>query len=122
MGKAKRKQHRANQASLKTVRISPFKARSVADLIRHKPVDEALTILDFTQKKAAPILSKLIESALSNIEESNELDWDIDDLVIAKLEINEGPTLRRFQPRAQGRAYRINKRTSHVVVVLEPSA
>lgn len=122
MGKQKRKQHRANQAALKTARISPFKLRAVADQIRNKPVDEALTILAFSPKKAAPILTKLIESALSNIETSNELDWDIDELKVAQLEVNEGPTLRRFQPRAQGRAFRINKRTSHVRVVLEPGA
>ncbi len=120
MGKEKRKQHRANQAVLNSARVSPFKVRPVADLIRHKGIDEALTILQFTQKKAAPMLTKLIESALSNIETSNELDWDIDELVVSQLTVDEGPTLRRFQPRAQGRAFRINKRTCHIKVVLTP--
>ncbi len=120
MSKPKRKEHRANQAILRGVRISPYKARVVADLIRNKPVAEALSILEFTPKKASPILAKLINSALSNVEVSNELDWDIDSLVVAEAYVNEGPTMRRFMPRAQGRATRINKRTSHITVVLKP--
>lgn len=120
MSKPKRKEHRANRAVLRNVRISPFKARVVADLIRNKPVYEALSILEFTPKKASPILAKLINSALSNVETSQELDWDIDGLVVAEAYVNEGPTMRRFMPRAQGRATRINKRTSHVTVVLKP--
>ncbi len=119
MSKPKRKQHRANQAVLRQVRISPRKVRMVADLVRNKPVAEAMDILQFTSKKAAPILRKLIDSALSNIDESKELDWDIDDLVIGKIWADEGPTMRRFLPRAQGRATRLNKRTSHITVVLE---
>ena len=122
MGKAKRRQHRANQAYLKSARISPFKVRPVCDLIRNKPVEEALNILRFSPKKAAPMLVKLIESAISNVEVSEKLDWDIDDLIIAKVTADEGPTLRRFKPRAMGRASRINKRTSHIRVVLQPRA
>ncbi len=121
MGKPKRKEHRANRAILRNARISPFKVRIVADLIRNKPVGEALTILQFSSKRGAPLLSKLIESALSNVEESQELDWDIDELVVAEAYVDEGPTLRRFRPRAQGRATRINKRTSHITVVLQPA-
>jgi large subunit ribosomal protein L22 len=119
MGKQSKSEHRANQATLRMVRIAPRKVRLVIDLIRGKSVDEALSILQFTQKRAAPLVSKLIESALSNIENSEQLDWDADDLVVAKAYANEGPTLRRFKPRAQGRATRINKRTSHITIVLE---
>ena len=122
MSKPKRKEHRANRASLSNARISPRKVRIVADLIRNKPVSEAMEILQFTPKKAAPMLRKLIDSALYNIEESQQLDWDLDDLVIADLQVNEGPTLRRFLPRAQGRATRLNKRSSHITVVLQPRA
>jgi len=122
MSKSKRKQHRANQASLRNARIAPRKVRIVADLIRNKPVAEAMDILQFTPKKASPMLRKLIDSALYNIEESQQLDWDLDDLVVSELQVNEGPTLRRFLPRAQGRATRLNKRSSHITVVLQPRA
>lgn len=122
MGKQSRKENRANQVSAKLVRISPPKVRLVVDLVRGKPVDEALNILQFTAKRAAPLVAKLLESALSNIERSEQHDWDIDDLYVAKVYVDEGPTLRRFKPRAQGRATRINKRTSHITVVLEPRA
>jgi large subunit ribosomal protein L22 len=122
MSKPSKKQHNANRVSVSTVRISPPKARVVVDLIRNKPVDEALTILQFTPRKASPIVFKLIESALRNIENSEQLkDWDVGELVVSKVTVDEGPTLRRFLPRAQGRATRINKRTSHITVVLEPS-
>lgn len=119
MSKEKRRQHRANQAVLRGARISARKVRIVADLIRNKPVAEAMDILQFTPKKAAPMLRKLIDSAMYNIEESKELDWDIDELVIGEVYANEGPTMRRFLPRAQGRATRLNKRTAHITVVLE---
>lgn len=122
MSKPKRRQHRANQAVLRNVRISPRKVRIVTDLIRNKPVSEAMDILQFTAKRAAPMLRKLIDSALTNIENSKQLDWDVDDLVIAEAYADEGPTMRRFMPRAQGRATRINKRTSHITVVLQPRA
>ncbi len=112
--------HRANQASARNVRISPQKARPVVDLVRNKTILEALKILQFTQKKAAPIVAKVVESAMHNVENSAELDWDPEDLVIAQAYVDEGPTLRRFKPRAMGRATRINKRTSHITVVLEP--
>lgn len=122
MSKPKRKEHRANRVVLRNARISARKVRIVADLIRNKPIAEAIQILDFTPKKASPMLRKLIDSATYNIEQSKELDWDIDDLVVAKAWVDEGATLRRFRPRAQGRATRINKRTSHITVVLEPRA
>lgn len=122
MSKAKRKQHRANKATLRNARIAPRKVRIVVDLIRNKPVSEAMDILQFTQKKAAPMLRKLIDSAMYNIEESKELDWDLDELVVATATVDEGRTLRRFLPRAQGRATRLNKRSSHITVVLQPRA
>jgi large subunit ribosomal protein L22 len=120
MSKPKRKQHRANQASAINVRIAPRKARIVVDLIRNKPVEEALQILQFTPKKASPMVAKLIESAIHNVTESAELDWDTDDLIVAQAYVNEGPTLKRFMPRAMGRATRINKRSSQITVVLQP--
>ena len=130
MGKAKRikairegeieQAPRANRAHAKMVRISPRKVRIVLDLVRDKPVDEALDILRFTSKRAAPVVSKLIESAISNVEYSEQLDWDVDELVITKCYADEGPTLRRFKPRAMGRATRINKRTSNITVELGP--
>lgn len=119
MGKQSKKTSSANKATIKLVRISPSKVRLVVDLIRGKSVDEALNILQFTAKRAAPIVGKLVENALNNIERSETLDWDIDDLYVSKVFVDEGPTLRRFKPRAQGRATRINKRTSHITVVLE---
>ena len=94
----------------------------VADLVRSKPVGEALSVLQFTAKKAAPMISKLINSAISNVEDSDELDWDIDELVVSEIYVDEAPTMRRFKPRAQGRATRINKRTSHITVVLQPAS
>lgn len=118
MGKPSRKTNHANRAIARGVRIAPRKARIVADLVRNKPVDEAINILTFTPKKAAPILTGLIESALHGIELSDELDWDIDDLVVSRVFVDEGPTMRRFKPRAMGRATRINKRTSHITVEL----
>lgn len=118
MGKKSRKTHRANRAIARSVRIAPTKARIVVDLVRNQPVDEALNILAFTNKKAAPIVSRLIENAIQSIEVSEELDWDIDDLYVSEIFVDEGATLRRFRPRAMGRATRINKRTSHITVVL----
>ena len=120
MSKPSKKEHRANRAVLSNVRVPPNKARVVADLIRNKPVQEALSILQFTPKKAAPMMTKLINAALTSVETSNELDWDIVSLVVSEAYVNEGPTLRRFLPRAQGRATRLNKRTSHITVVLQP--
>ena len=110
----------ANRALVKNVRISPRKARVVVDMVRNKPVEEALDLLAFTPKKAAPIVSKLIDSAVHNVIESEVLDWDPDDLVIGEAYVNEGPTMKRFKPRAMGRATRINKRTSQITVVLQP--
>lgn len=113
-------QHNANRIKRSMVRIAPRKVRLVADLIRGEDVDSALNILQFTNKRAAPVLSKMIETALNNIDQSEKLDWDIDDLIVTLATVDEGPTLRRFKPRAQGRATRINKRTSHITLELQP--
>ena len=110
----------ANRALANNVRISPRKARVVIDLVRNKPVEDALETLEFTSKKAAPIVARLIDSAVHNVIESEKLDWDPDDLMIAEAYVNEGPTMKRFKPRAMGRATRINKRTSQITVVLQP--
>ena len=120
MSKPKRREHRANRVTLRSTGTAPRKVRMVADLVRGKDVDDALTLLQFTPKKAAPVLAKLIESAVYNVEESGELDWDVDDLFVSEIFVDEGPTMRRFRPRAMGRATRINKRTSHITVVLRP--
>jgi len=114
------RQTRANTASARHVRIAPRKARMVIDLIRGEPIVDALAILQFTQKRAAPLIAKVVESALSNVKDSDDLDWEIDDLQVAEAYVNEGPTLKRFKPRAMGRATTILKKTSHINVALEP--
>jgi large subunit ribosomal protein L22 len=99
-------------------RVSPMKARRVVDLIRGLPVDEALALLRFAPQAASDIVYKLLESAIANAESTEDLETD--SLVITQAKVDEGPTLRRFRPRAQGRAYRINKRTSHITLVVQP--
>jgi large subunit ribosomal protein L22 len=116
----KSENHAPNRVSVTMVRISPRKARIIVDMVRGKDVFDALRELRFTHKKAARIVEKLIESVLSNIEASSK--WDVEDLRVSKAWVNEGPTLRRFSPRAMGRATRIRKRTSHIHLVLEPEA
>jgi large subunit ribosomal protein L22 len=91
--------------------------RLVADLVRGRPVEEALNTLRFAAKAASLPMRKLIESAIANAENNHGLD--IDTLWVREIMVNEGPTLKRFRPRAQGRAFPIFKRTSHVSVVLE---
>ena len=105
------------RAKLCYLRISPRKVRLVADLVRNRSAEEALNTLRFTRKAASRPLKKLIESAVANAENNHGLD--IDTLWVREIQINEGPTLKRFRPRAQGRAFPIMKRTSHVSVVLE---
>lgn len=104
------------KAVLRTVRIAPRKVRLVVDLVRGKKVGEAIAILKHTPKAASPVVEKLILSAIANAEHNYEMDPD--NLVISQAFVDEGPTLKRFRPRAQGRASAINKRTSHVTVVL----
>lgn len=101
----------------KYIRISPQKARLVADVVRGMNVDRAITTLRFMPKKGAMILRKVIESAVANATQDDQTD--VDNLFIKKITIDGGPSLKRIRPRAQGRATRIIKRTSHITVVLE---
>ena len=105
------------RAIAKYIRISPRKVQEVADLVRGKNVNEALAILEFTNKRGAGILKKVVSSAVANAE--NNDDMDRENLYIAEVFANRGPTLKRFQPRAQGRAFMIRKRTSHIGVVVK---
>jgi ribosomal protein L22 len=106
------------RAVAKYVRTTPRKARLIADLVRGKDVATARAILQHSTRSAAQDWSKVLESAIANAENNHELVGD--DLVIKSITADDGPTLKRFQPRAQGRAYRINKRTSHLTVQLTP--
>lgn len=106
-----------SKAVAKYVRISPRKVRLIMDRIRGKRVEEALNLLAFTPNKGAFILKKLVNSALSNAEQNS--DVDVDDLYIKRIFADEGPTLKRYRPRAMGRATRIRKRTAHLTVVLD---
>lgn len=103
------------KAVARTVRIAPRKARLVVDLIRGKQVGEAVAILNLTPKAASPIVEKVLKSALANAEHNYEMD--VNNLVVAQAFVDEGPTLKRFRPRAQGRASQINKRTDRKSVV-----
>lgn len=104
------------KAHLKFVRIAPRKAQLVADLIRGKQVGEAIAILRHTPRSASPILEKLLNSAIANAEHNYQLD--VNKLVVSQAYVNQGPTMKRFRPRAMGRASRINKRTSHITLVV----
>ena len=106
-----------SRAYLRNARISPRKVQIVLDLIRNKPVDIALATLDLTPKAASPIVSKLVKSAQANAE--NNFSMDGDNLYVAECFVTPGPIMKRIMPRAQGRAYRILKRTSHITVVLK---
>ncbi len=103
-------------AVLRTARISPQKARLVADQVRGLPAERAVNLLKFSDKKAAALIKKLVESAIANAE--NNAGADIDELKIATITVDEGPTLKRFMARAKGRGTRILKRTSHITVVV----
>ena len=102
------------KAQARHVRQSPYKVRRVLDLIRGLPVEEARTTLRFTNRRAAEAVSKVLDSAIANAEHNNALDADM--LYVAEAYAGEGPTLKRFRARARGRAGRIDKRTSHIVV------
>jgi large subunit ribosomal protein L22 len=104
------------KAIARYVRIAPRKVRLVVDLIRGKRVDEAFAILRHTPRAASPVLEKLLNSAVANAEHNYSLD--VNNLVISQAFVNEGPIMKRFQPHAQGRAFRINKRTSHITLVV----
>lgn len=105
------------RAYLRNARISPRKVQIVLDLIRNKPLDIALAALDLTPKAASPIVSKLVKSAQANA--VNNFSMDGDNLYVAECFVTPGSIMKRIMPRAQGRAYRILKRTSHITVVLK---
>jgi large subunit ribosomal protein L22 len=105
------------RAIARSVRIAPRKVRLVADLVRGKKVEEALNILQFTQKGSAKVVSNLIRSAVSNADNKGKID--IDTLFVKKISVDGGFTLKRFRAMPMGRAGRIRKRTSHVTVILE---
>jgi large subunit ribosomal protein L22 len=110
-----------SKAILRFARVSARKARLVADLIRGRQVPEAMDVLQFTDKKTAPLVRKLIESAVANAEDlarRDSRDLDIDQLYVKTITVDGGPSLRRFRPRAQGRATKILKKTSHLSVEL----
>ena len=99
------------------VRVTPMKARRVIELIKNKPAQEALTVLKFAPQAAAEPVGKVLASAIANAEHNFSLDPDT--LIVSRAFVDEGPTLKRFRPRAQGRAYRIRKRTSHITIEVE---
>jgi large subunit ribosomal protein L22 len=111
------------KASARHVRVSPQKARRVVDLIRGKVATDAVTTLKFAPQAASEPVQKVLESAIANARVKADLAseaFDENTLVISQAFVDEGPTMKRFRPRAQGRAARINKRTSHITVVLTP--
>ncbi|WP_291318712.1 50S ribosomal protein L22 [Desulfonatronospira sp.] len=105
------------RAIARFIRISPQKARLVGENVRGLPVEDAVNILKYTPKKAARVLKKVLDSALANAEQNYSLD--LDSLYVKQVRVDEGPTLKRIQPRAMGRANRILKRTSHITVIVE---
>lgn len=107
------------KAVARFVRVSPRKVRLVMDEVRGKKVGEALKLLSYSPQKGAAILKKLIDSALANATANAEID--VDTLFVKRVFADEGPTLKRFRPRAMGRATRIRKRSSHLTVVLDES-
>ncbi|MCB0351526.1 MAG: 50S ribosomal protein L22 [Bdellovibrionales bacterium] len=105
------------KADLRYVRVGTQKARLVADAIRGKGVNEAIRVLTFMPKKSAVFMKKLVESAVANAEQKKVID--IDNLYVKTVLVDEGPDIKRFRPRAQGRAFEIRKKTSHVSLVLD---
>lgn len=104
------------KAIAKNVRIAPRKARLIVDLIRGKQIGEAVAILRNTHKASSPVVEKVLNSAVANAEHNYEME--LENLVISEAFVNEGATLKRVRPRAMGRASRINKRTSHITIVV----
>jgi large subunit ribosomal protein L22 len=104
-------------ARARYIRISPRKARLVADLIRGKSAGQASQLLSYMPKSAAPLIRKVLLSAIANAE--NKGDIDIDTLYVKKILVDQGPTQKRFMPRAMGRATSIHKKTSHITIVLD---
>ncbi len=105
------------KAKLRFVRVSPRKARLVADLVRGKGSEEAVNILAFTRKASAKTIGKLLKSAIANATQNKTID--VDRLFVKRITVDQGPTMKRFMPRALGRATTIRKRTSHISIVLD---
>ena len=103
-------------AKVTFVRIAPRKVQIVLDLIRNQPAEKAMAILRYTPKAACEVVAKLLKSAMANAENK---DMDVSRLYVAECNVGAGPILKRIRPRAQGRAYRINKRTSHITLTLK---
>jgi len=108
------------RAVARYVRISPTKARRVVNLVRGLPARDALTVLQFAPQAASEQVYKVLASAIANAENNERLDPDA--LLVSEAYVDEGPTMKRFRPRAQGRAYRIRKRTSHITIAVEAVA
>ncbi len=111
-----------SSAKLRFARIAPRKVRKVAQLIRGKAVDQAINVLMFTNRRPASLLKKLLVSAIANAEDKSKGSVNTDNLLVKEVVVDQGPTLKRWRPRAMGRATRINKRTSHITIVLDDSA
>lgn len=105
------------KAIARNIRIAPRKVRLVIDLIRGKSVEEAFAILRFTHRAASPVIEKVLKSAVANAEHNYSMD--VNNLVVDTAFVDEGPTLKRYMPRAMGRASRINKRSSHITLVVK---
>ena len=111
------------KATARYIRVTPMKARRVVDLIRGKQALEAVAVLEFAPQAASEPVRKVVQSAIANARVKADVAseaFDERELVVREAYVDEGPTLKRFQPRAQGRAYRIRKRTSHITVVVAP--
>ena len=104
------------QVSLKYARVGAQKARLVADMVRGLPVSSALKVLKFSDKKTAVMIKKLLESAVANAESTAKVE--VDSLIVKRIYVDQGPSLKRFRPRAQGRAFGVLKKTSHINLIL----
>jgi len=111
------------RAQARFVHVTPMKARRVVDLVRGMQADKALAILRFAPQSASEPVYKVLASAVANARQAAEREsrrLDVEELVVREAYVDEGPTLKRFRPRAQGRAYRVRKRTSHITIVVAP--
>lgn len=106
------------KAAVRFVKMSPRKVRIVANMVRGKNVDEAIAILKLLPKKSAKIIEKLVNSAAANADDLSKGKADVDALFVKSIQVDNGPIVKRWMPRAMGRANRVNKRTSHITVVV----
>ncbi len=112
-----REAQKYRRATLRYLRIAPRKVRAVADVIRGQKVEKALAVLDFTHRAAAVPLARMLRAALANA--ANSADVDVDALRVREIHVDQGPTIKRYRPRAMGRATQIQKKTSHVSLLLD---